>query len=164
MWWYAIGLPGLAAAGIWLGSCDPPDPEQPDSRSGGNLKFGSCAQQSQCGGDPEGVWSLVSGCVGLPSGGWTCSDGATTARGQGSGTLIIQDGSFNLNLKVDIRQCGAADEGGATQGGLYTLSGSSLNLGGSHAVDFCVTGDTLTLRDNEAVYPDLTSFSFNRAR
>jgi len=161
--WQKLGLVGLGTALLWLGSCDPADPSKPDDRSQGNVRFGSCSSSS-CGSDPSGVWRFTSGCMTEPPGGFTCADGVKTASGQGSGTIVIDDGSFNLSVKVDVRQCGADDDGSDAEGGLYTITGTTLDLGNSHAVAFCVAGDSLTLIDPNAVYPNLSLLAFDRVK
>lgn len=135
------------------------------SASGNNVTFAeTCTAPPACGGDPAGEWTLVDGCVEPPPEGFECADGIRLGRGKAEGTYSFDAGSYSSDLDSELRQCGWVDGSSDGGGGSYTISGTTLNLGGVRTVSFCVEGDTLWLHDPTAEYSDLTVLRLRRTQ
>jgi hypothetical protein len=132
--------------------------------AGSNVTFAeACTVPPACGGDPTGEWTFLDGCVEPPPEGFECAEGVRMGRGTAEGTYTFEAGNYSIDLDSELRQCGWIDGSSSGSSGSYTVTGSTLMLGPSRTVSFCVEGDTLSLHDAAAEYSALTVLRLRRA-
>jgi hypothetical protein len=158
----------IGLLGSWLSGCGDDDTSPGGAAgaaaNGSNVTFAeTCTAPPACGGDPTGEWTFVNGCVEPPPEGFECAEGVRMGHGNAEGRYSFEATDYSLDLDSELRQCGWIDGSSDGGSGSYTVAGSTLTLGGSRALSFCVEGDTLWLHDTAAEYSDLTVLRLRRA-
>ncbi|MCK6537993.1 MAG: hypothetical protein L6Q84_33880 [Polyangiaceae bacterium] len=101
----------------------------------------SCAP-APCGGNPEGVWTLASGCADSSTHALdTCADPGKGAVAADGSLTVAAGGAETTTYGYSIRACGFTSKGGG-----HALSGdwdgTAQTVGG---LPYCVSGDSLYL-------------------
>lgn len=125
-----------------------------------NIDWAKSCAPAPCGGNPEGAWTLASGCADSTINALdTCADPGRGAVAAAGVLNVLKGGTETTTYGYTVKACGFVSKGGG-----HTLSGNwddtAQTIGG---LPYCVSGDTLFLfAGASALGPHLTAIVLKR--